>query len=465
MAEGFQHTDVTVVTSKTWPVANNDRPSAALIKEGRIEPQNQPHTWSTEQAFFAICGGFAVKSASFYPTERLTFTVQGLLELAKSGLLPSISGDDIEDKSKANTVAKTIVCVQAGWFLFQSLARVQQRLPLSLLELHTLIHIICAFCVYALWWKKPYDVERPIIWTNPHIVDMAALFALEPADLQFPNGGGEPKCVQTASIKLEHVRRAHRSPICSWLAWREVKLALCDRLEEGKSAYLKNGIAAQIDETKVLQQLRRANAAIARLKEDGRHFSWRQISSQTLMHKSKPIVVEESIQARSGTQYVVEARTNLHLDGPLEPGDLTSVSQHDNQIEKSLKSKLFLLISTFYGGMHLLAWNAHFPSAVEMWMWRGSGLAMATGPLSLWLVVPDYYPDFLMRDEETWWFKPVKTAINILSTVLMCIGSVIWTAYPVGRVFVLVEAFASLRSPALGIYETVKWTSFIPHVG
>lgn len=36
--------------------------------------------------------------------------------------------------------------------------------------------------------------------------------------------------------------------------------------------------------------------------------------------------------------------------------------------------------------------------------------------------------------------------------------------YFAGRFFVLIEAFASLRSAPVGLYSNVDWTAYVPHV-
>jgi hypothetical protein len=73
----------------------------------------------------------------------------------------NISKKDLQDKSKANGLAKSLVCLQAAWFCVQCLARVAQALPVTLLELNTFAHSTCALLVYILWWDKPLDVEQP----------------------------------------------------------------------------------------------------------------------------------------------------------------------------------------------------------------------------------------------------------------------------------------------------------------
>ena len=64
--------------------------------------------------------------------------------------MPFLSEEEIWDKSKVNGPAKAIVCIQALWFCAQCVGRLGQRLPVSLLELSTFAHAICALLVYVL---------------------------------------------------------------------------------------------------------------------------------------------------------------------------------------------------------------------------------------------------------------------------------------------------------------------------
>lgn len=60
-------------------------------------------------------------------------------------------------------IAKLVVCGQVGWLVLQLLGRRIQNLPMTLLELHVLIHILIAAVVYGFWWNKQLDFAEPII--------------------------------------------------------------------------------------------------------------------------------------------------------------------------------------------------------------------------------------------------------------------------------------------------------------
>jgi hypothetical protein len=130
--------------------------------------------------FYAGMGGFVIEinnstipdTDELFPNcSRLTLTSRGVLLLAKCGFLPDISQEEILDKSKTDRFAKGLACLQSGWLVVQVLARFKLDLPVTLLEVNTLGHVLCAFVIYILWWNKPCWIQEPTIlegdWTRP----------------------------------------------------------------------------------------------------------------------------------------------------------------------------------------------------------------------------------------------------------------------------------------------------------
>ncbi|KAL4261375.1 hypothetical protein AB1N83_008264 [Pleurotus pulmonarius] len=76
--------------------------------------------------------------------------------------LPTIDKEEIDDKSKGDALAKAIVVIQTSYFLIQLLARVARRLTITKLEIMTLAYALLCGMLYAFWWHKPYNVQRPI---------------------------------------------------------------------------------------------------------------------------------------------------------------------------------------------------------------------------------------------------------------------------------------------------------------
>ena len=91
------------------------------------------------------------------PPDRIDYFVkEGKIEF------PTITVEEIEDRSKADGFSKTIALGQTLWFVTQCLARIAQHLDLTLIELVTLSLAVLNGVMYFLWWHKPLDVRCPV---------------------------------------------------------------------------------------------------------------------------------------------------------------------------------------------------------------------------------------------------------------------------------------------------------------
>ena len=81
---------------------------------------------------------------------------------AKKIEFPTVTVEEIEDRSKADGFSKTIALGQTLWFVAQCLARAAQHLDLTLVELLTLSLAVLNGVMYFLWWNKPLDVHCPV---------------------------------------------------------------------------------------------------------------------------------------------------------------------------------------------------------------------------------------------------------------------------------------------------------------
>lgn len=93
-----------------------------------------------------------------------------LTDLWKKNLLQDLDHNlegimrEIDDKSKADPLVKTVSCIQITWFLVNIIARHVTHMPISQLELTTCGYIVCTLATYVIWWYKPYDISEPIMF-------------------------------------------------------------------------------------------------------------------------------------------------------------------------------------------------------------------------------------------------------------------------------------------------------------
>ena len=114
----------------------------------------RPKLIDLRYGFYVTMGGFVYDVKNLVDDYSLvTLTPLGVIGLARQGQFVDISTEDITDKSKADVFTKSLVCVQVLWMVIQCIAREAAGYPLTLLEIHTMVHVVCALIIYVLWWK------------------------------------------------------------------------------------------------------------------------------------------------------------------------------------------------------------------------------------------------------------------------------------------------------------------------
>ncbi|KAG2033101.1 hypothetical protein BDR03DRAFT_872734 [Suillus americanus] len=119
-----------------------------------------------------------------------------------------------------------------------------------------------------------------------------------------------------------------------------------------------------------------------------------------------------------------------------------------------------------FGGIHCLGWNIFFQGHTEQILWRAASLAIVFAPLAIFLLngyaiwLGHFWLDHF-RMNRSWrdHWNNLGEDIAFLAVLISLL------MYIVGRFTLLVlilMSFQSLGDP--GIYDTVAWTDFIPHL-
>ncbi|KAI9449653.1 hypothetical protein F5148DRAFT_1370990 [Russula earlei] len=117
--------------------------------------------WTKTHGFFAIMGGFMEYEGNrpvrvLLPEQLKSYSLTG------NGDFPRIAKEEIDDRSKSDIIAKTLVILHTGWFVTQCIARGVQHLPITELELVTVAFAALNFVMYLLWLDKPLNVQRGV---------------------------------------------------------------------------------------------------------------------------------------------------------------------------------------------------------------------------------------------------------------------------------------------------------------
>ena len=106
---------------------------------------------------------------------------------------------------------------------------------------------------------------------------------------------------------------------------------------------------------------------------------------------------------------------------------------------------IVLGVGICFGAIHCIAWAFSSPTFPELLIWRISSVAITAVP------IPMFFGTLL----TIWLGNMVFVFISILPAGVV---------YIIARAVTLVLAFTSLRDLPPGAYDTVHWTTFIPHV-
>lgn len=342
--------------------------------------------WTLRHSFYANMGGFVLQARDSAP-----FPIHGLhiIYLLKEGYLdlPEITSEEISDKSKANFLAKALVCLQTGWFVVQCSSRLAQNLSLTTLELVTISYVWCTWSIYAQWLRKPLDV------TAPTALRIQA---------------------STAEILLK------AGPAASEL-YRQTPLDFV---------------------------------------WDGRH-SWT-LDVQPFLH------------------FRVDPR-----ERPMPRILNDSLPWFDSAIDAAV----CIFVIVFYGAIHMFGWDLLFPTRTEKTMWRLAALVLlcTTAAICIWEMLWGIFRAAYLLHINNKIIKftsiyyvyankiekisgaaglPIRNKAfddRVVTYGHMAFITPLAVLYLLSRLYIIVEALASLRALPSSSFQTVQWTTFIPH--
>ena len=137
--------------------------------------------WTKTHGHFIQMGGFMLFEGEIAKGVLTPKRFSKLLAARKIEF-PTVTVEEIEDRSKADGFSKTIALGQTLWFVAQCIARGTQHLDLTLVELLTLSLAVLNGLMYFLWWNKSLDVRCPI---RVYLLD-------KPSEPNEPNEPREP---------------------------------------------------------------------------------------------------------------------------------------------------------------------------------------------------------------------------------------------------------------------------------
>jgi hypothetical protein len=440
------------------------------------------HPWGPSHGFYGVMGGFAIDTSThedqFLPLslECVVLNAKGIRFLMKKepDLLPNISEEYIEDKSKANGLAKFLVCFQASWFCIQVVVRMAQSLPISLLELNTFAHSICTLLIYYFWWDKPLNIEEPTRIAQPEIRPLAAFMSM----------------------------RSFANPIHGKaLEYRRVEDTYLDAYSDGRMP----PPSPTHDATPSLPALPRQSLDVRECQPVPgsdlafRFWSTPKRTAYEAAHGRYPLHLSASTvcrwrlasvarhQYRLGTDRMGGEGEGAILSLCTRVGDFDFFGGGDATTVAALLT--FVLAPAVYGGIHAVAWFKVFPSPAESVAWRVAVCVVMSAAL-LW--IPERLVPAESAEEEARKYDHVplgdgrvvttrradaprrgcgkflhKMALGLVCGVLVLfvLKGVVALAYVGARAYLVAECFRDLAYLETGVFELPSWVVYVPHMG
>ncbi|KAH7375665.1 hypothetical protein B0T11DRAFT_270732 [Plectosphaerella cucumerina] len=429
--------------------------------------------------------------------KSLTLSPYGVIYMARltSWERFAVSDTTIDDKSEADTLAKSLVILQVSWLFLQCIARASQGRPLTILEVHTLVHAVCAMLMYGLWFKKPFDIRDATVVDSSGFADDLAWELLdmritpdlvstpsETSGLRVQISPSPPE--RSWILKVFGGSRGFRRP----LSCREHEaLVYCgEQFDDGQGSQNALGFriitpsTGAVEVVCTLHPEQILQCGLGPSHEIGWHENWK-IQSWSLTEKDV-LRWNRAARARSKQTYDRPFAATSAMAAP-NRGDTTRpmetvISTRSDNFQEGLADRYFRKINTelvfivglcstmsVYGAIHLALWNFAFPSHAEMLLWKVSACTMVS-PLGLGFAL--FSVVVIFRLLEKWELDELldipAVVDDIIATALQGFVALFILLFGFARVFIVVESFLSLRMVPVGVYEGITWADYIPHL-
>ena len=115
----------------------------------------------------------------------------------------------------------------------------------------------------------------------------------------------------------------------------------------------------------------------------------------------------------------------------------------------------FSAAALIYGGLHILAWYAHFDSSTEQLLWRVSASVVMGGfPVGLFLL---HFSALFLKDDH-------ENRNAVLLVTMMMLFAFLVLAYVLARAYLVIECFINLSHLPAEVYDVPSWSTYFPHI-
>jgi len=419
---------------------------------------------------------------------RRTLTAYEVVILVAFGFNVKLSIGGIHDRSKAVLFTKLITTGQALWMVVQVLVRNGVGLPITLLEFNTVLHVICALVAWVAWLRKPKDIRRP---TKINIADITSDIRglLHVKDIYTPfellQRSRKFKHLKESVIKkiLRPDRILRYTPSSDSGTARDGGWTLVDANDTQPYPadwdQKVGGVSIMDSTTSTLEKyLIRFHDPIQLTTQWGEFLVEYSTKPGKVMGKSE-LAWKDYRKEVNRSSVLAEPTIGFYwISKPTMPNIYRALDSQTTFIT----GLVLILLSAIYGAIHCATWNSYFPTVLERYLWRYSGIATIIGIPVIFLSFAAFIHlyDFLTRRihdsgltgrihdsgltgriHDSGFIGWVELALGFIDGIFL---SVTLLLYFCARLYMIVEGFLSLRSLPESTYENIRWLDMWPHL-
>ncbi|KIK01983.1 hypothetical protein K443DRAFT_97786 [Laccaria amethystina LaAM-08-1] len=358
--------------------------------------------WTKTHGYFLQMGGFMLMDGD---EKKGILTIHMFRELLNEGRIafPSITEVEIEDRSKADSLAKGIPVLQTTWFIAQCISRSVQGLITTEVELITLALAALNGILYFLWWNKPLNVKCCM-----------PVFLLHEVC--------EPVMIPSYKPKSKFFYFLAEWPQISSSIFSSVHMWFLNSL-----GCLTGCTATGIITLAATCALPVKKALVELLK-----------------------LPFKAIKVLFSRLFDLQNRNSVN-EGAIQVPTFYAPRIADHgliRVNTMIINIATVIVAMLFGGIHCIGWNFPFPSRAELIIWRMSSLIIVIVPCTIVPLIVQV-------------FVGIQTITTTFNAFLSVFGMVI---YVLAWLTLCVEALIALRHLPPGTYAVVKWTAFLPHM-
>lgn len=392
-----------------------------------------------------------------------------------------------------------------------------ENLPVSMLELNTFAHALCTIIVYILWWRKPLDIDQPLTIQDARINPLLAYMWMS----------SNTSCIPRPKNGDNVFYEVGQDPEFEAIVATRTFTGAADSVNTIQEAHTAENRVSSSDGPRGDNLVPEAPAeAIIRVTPTEIHPStgfrvnenstrWRVRTTWTYSsgedsgsytHETyKPAVFSLDRNHARRWEYAKEAMDRYQLEKPNINLYLVTRLPIDEYMQDSDSKKIPKLwayfglsfVALLYGGLHVLAWNAQFPSHTEQLLWRLSALVIASPAavvvLCGVLVCLSAYPFLWIKScsgklalmiksmrKSLQKDGPVKEKpslegriclavikdliVGLLAFCATLIGILAYMLYICARGYLVYESFRTVFLLPSEAYIATSWPQYLPHI-